>query len=120
MLPGLGSTVLLPAGMERGFAGLLPLRAQSPDSHKGRMWGKFAQRILEVLRGKGESPEQIPAAVHSLHTHPVTSIFPGRWQTTWPLPKNAQVSPSPGFCRGDPTELGAPSAPDGASPAAAP
>lgn len=70
MLPGLGSAVPLPAGMERGFAGLLPLRAQSPDSHKGRMWGKFAQCILQVLRGKREPPEQIPAAVHSLHTHP--------------------------------------------------
>lgn len=31
--------------------------------------GKFAQRIFEVLRGKREPREQVPAEVHSLHAH---------------------------------------------------
>lgn len=74
VLPGSGcrgrqGVIPLPAGMERAFALLLPLQAQSPPLHKGRMWGGLDCAFLEVFRGKGGPWEHVPAAIPSLHTH---------------------------------------------------
>lgn len=100
-----------------------PSACPEPGIAQGEGVGSFAQHIFEVLRGKREPLEQVPAAVHSLHTRIVPSTFAGRWESihpcSWPLPRNAQVSPSPGICRGgNPADLRAPSAPEGASPGA--
>lgn len=54
MLPGSGcrggqDAIPLPAGMERGFAALLRLHAQSLASHKGRVWGALRSTFLKYL-----------------------------------------------------------------------
>ena len=126
MLPGSGcrgrqGAIQLPAGMEQGFAVLLPVHAQSLASHKGRMWRGLHSAFLKYL-GVNASLWSRSQQQFTPCTHIVPNIFPGRWQTvhpcTWPLPRNAQVSPSPGICRGDPADLSAPSALERASPAA--
>lgn len=63
---------------------LLPLHAQ----HSGRMWGghrAFLKHFGVNVSLWSKSHQQLLACT--------PSIFPGHWQTTWCLSKNAQASP---------------------------